>query len=110
MTDYEQQTQITNHMRVTPITQTSRVVCYKQIVYDDRQVEPMEYISLSMNIRDSTVLTTVNPIHGQTTIMIIDNNDSKLSSFQSAHCTPTTIHIKYYHSVSSVYIQWLWCV
>ena len=110
MTDYEQQTQITNHMRVIPITQTSRVVCYKQIVYDDRQVEPMEYISLSMNIRDSTVLTTVNPTYGQTAIKIIDNNDSKLSSFQSAHCTPTTIYTVLLLCVSSVYTVAVVCL
>ena len=80
MTDYEQQTQTTNRMRVTPITETSRVICYKQIVYDDRQVESVEYIGLSMNIRESTALTIVNSIYGQTSIKIIDNNDSKQSS------------------------------
>ena len=80
MTDYEQQTQTNNHMRATPITETSRVICYKQIVYDDRQVEPVEYIGLSMNIRESTALTIVNSIYGQTSIKIIDNNDSKQSS------------------------------
>ena len=88
MTDYEQQILAFNHMKNTPITEATRLICYNQTIYDDRQVEPVEYIGLTMAIRTSTVMTTVDPAYGQTSIKITDNSDSMFSlGNASYHCT-----------------------
>ena len=78
MTDYEQQTLAVNYMKNTPITETTRLICYNQTIYDDRRVEPVEYIGLTMAIRTSTVMTIVDPAYGQTSIKIT-NSDSTFS-------------------------------
>ena len=80
MSDYEEQTSFSNRIRHTVINATRRVICYNQIVYDDKRLEVSEYAGLTLAVRDSSVFTIVEREYDQVAIEIVDDdNDSKPS-------------------------------
>ena len=79
MTDYEEQTIAINRITDTVITATRRIICYNQTIYNDMRLEVAEYTGLGL-VPDnllSTVLTEVEPMYNESSILIIDD-DSKL--------------------------------
>ena len=76
-TDYAQQTRYTNLIDDIIIRQEMRVVCYNQSIYDDLRVELDEYAGLTLGVWDNrftTVLTLVEPMYDQASILILDND------------------------------------
>ena len=79
MTDYEEQTIAINRITDTVITATRRIICYNQTIYNDMRLEVAKYTGLGL-VPDnllSTVLTEVEPMYNESSILIIDD-DSKL--------------------------------
>ena len=75
--DFQQQTSIINIIRSTVITQTMRIVCYNQPIYEDLRLEPDEYAGLTLGVRMNqftTVLTFVQLMYDQASILILDND------------------------------------
>ena len=79
-TDYAQQTPATNVIDNTFITEEMRLICYNQPIYDDNCLELDEYAGLTLGVildnTLTTVLTEVQPMYDQASILIVDN-DSK---------------------------------
>ena len=60
-----------------PITQTTRVVCYNQAIYEDEAVEQDEFFSIAIIIQsDSAVGTEIDPDFSRALLKIVDNDDS----------------------------------
>ena len=79
--DYEEQTPVTNGLRDSSITESSRVVCYNQTVYCDPRLESTEYFGLAISVRESsTVRAEVDSVYGQTAVKILDDSASKFIS------------------------------
>ena len=76
-TDYEEQIRGTNRIRDTVINATRMIICYNQTIYDDMRLEASEYAGLTLAVRDSSVLTVVQPMYDQVTVQILDD-DSEL--------------------------------
>ncbi|CAI8053959.1 P-selectin [Geodia barretti] len=75
--DYQQQTAALNLIDDILISELNRIICYNQTIYDDTLVEANEYLGLSLGVRDggsTTVLTLVNPMYGEASILILDND------------------------------------
>ncbi|CAI8052754.1 hypothetical protein GBAR_LOCUS28872 [Geodia barretti] len=75
--DYAQQTSAVNVIDDTLITELMRIVCYSQPIYDDLRLELDEFVGLRLGVKDNeltTVLTTVQPMYDQTSILIVDND------------------------------------
>ena len=53
-----------------------RVVCYNQPIYEDMHVELEEYAGLTLGVIDilTTVVTIVQPMYDQASILIVDND------------------------------------
>ena len=67
----------TEQIKDIPITQTTRVVCYNQILYDDEKVEGDEYFRIKLIIQSgSTAGTIIQSSHSSAVVRIVDN-DSK---------------------------------
>ena len=62
----------------------------------------MEYAGLTLAVRDSSVLTEVQPVYNQTAIQIIDD-DSKL---HKKECSLIVLHI--YHD--GLYVSYKWYI
>ena len=83
MTDFEEQTEATNRIMNAEITGRGllliRIICYNQTIYNDMRLEVAEYTGLGLvpDNRLSTVLTEVEPMYNESSILIIDD-DSKL--------------------------------
>ena len=75
-TDYAQQIRFINAIDDEIISETSRVVCYNQTIYDDMRVEANEYAGLTLGVARATVLTVVEPMYDYAAILIVDD-DSK---------------------------------
>ena len=78
-TDYAQQTVADNVIDDTFITQEMRVLCYNQPIYEDMHVELDEYAGLTLGVIDNnniltTVVTIVQPMYDQASILIVDND------------------------------------
>ena len=76
-TDFAQQTIGVNAIDDIIIRQTMRIVCYNQPIYDDLRLEPHEYAGLTLGVRMSqftTVLTEVQPMYDQASILILDDD------------------------------------
>ena len=76
LTDYAQQTIGTNAIDDETITELMRIVCYNQSIYDDECLEEDEWLGLTLDVDDASVLTVVQPMYDQAAILIQDN-DSK---------------------------------
>ena len=75
MTDYEEQTIATNLIMGTKITAERRIVCYNQTIYNDMRLEVAEYTGLGLVPNTlSTVLTEVEPMYNESSILIIDDD------------------------------------
>ena len=75
--DYAQQPHAVNIIDDTVITELMRIVCYSQPIYDDLRLELDEYAGLSLGVKDNeltTVLTTVQPMYDQASILIVDDD------------------------------------
>ena len=58
-----------------PITQTTRVVCYTQAIYEDEAIEQDEFFSLVIIIQsESDARTVIDPNFSRTVFMIRDND------------------------------------
>ena len=83
-TDFAQQTRVVNVIDDIIITELKRTICYNQPIYDDLCLEPDEYAGLTLGVIDennfdqTTVLTEVEPLCDQVSILIVDN-DSEFS-------------------------------
>ena len=68
-----------NRIMNTAITETSRLICYDQITYDDIRLEVAEYAGLALAVRveETSVQTKVEPMYDNVAIRILDN-DSEL--------------------------------
>ena len=77
LTDYEEQIEGVNRIRNIVINATRRIICYNQFIYDDVRLETTEYAGLTLAIRDSSVLTRIQPMYDQVAIQILDD-DSEL--------------------------------
>ena len=78
-TDFAQQTPAVNVIDDTFITQEMRLICYNQPIYEDNCLEPDEFASLTLGVIDNnniltTVLTIVQPMYDQASILIVDND------------------------------------
>ena len=77
-TDFAQQTPATNVIDDTFIIQEMRLVCYNQPIYDDNCLELDEYAGLTLGVIDNNILTTVltivQPMYDQASILIVDND------------------------------------
>ena len=80
-TDYAQQTVAVNLIDNILIHEEMRIICYNQPIYEDMRVELDEYAGLTLGVIDNTfvttVLTVVEPMYDQVSILIQDN-DSEL--------------------------------
>ena len=79
-------------MLVASVTQSLKIVCYHQPIYDDICLEPIEYAGLGLSanpddffINPSSVLTIVKPIYHNCVIGIVDD-DSKFYFVQYVSC------------------------
>ena len=82
MTDYEEQIRGINRIRNKVINATRRLICYKQLIYDDIRLEMSEYAGLVLTVRDASVITLVQPSYDQVAIRILDDDSELLSSMQ----------------------------
>ena len=79
-TDYSQQTRAVNVIDGIIITEERRIICYNQPIYDDLCLEPDEYAGLTLGVIDeddedrTTILTEVEPMYDQASILIVDND------------------------------------
>ena len=76
MTDYEEHAIGISLIRDTRITATRRIICYNQTIYNDMRLEVAEYTGLGLvpNTFLSTVLTEVEPMYNESSILIIDDD------------------------------------
>ena len=75
-TDFAQQTPAINAIDDTFITAEMRLICYNQ---QDNCLEPNEFAGLTLGVVDNsnyltTVLTNVEPMYDQASILIVDND------------------------------------
>ena len=77
-TDFAQQTRAVNIIDDIIISEyRRRLICYNQPIYDDPCLEPDEYAGFTLGVIDgehTTVPTTVEPMYGQSAILILDND------------------------------------
>ena len=79
-TDFAQQTRAVNIIDDIIITEKRRIICYNQSIYDDPCLEPDEYAGLTLGVIDeddedrTTVLTELEPLYDQASILIVDND------------------------------------
>ena len=58
-----------------PITQTTRVVCYNQAIYEDETVEQDEFFSIIIIIQDNSAEgTVIDPAFSRAVFKIVDND------------------------------------
>ena len=76
MTDYEEQTIGINLIMDTKITETRRIICYSQTIYNDMRLEVAEYTGLGLIVDNtlSTIFTKVEPMYNENAILIIDDD------------------------------------
>ena len=72
--DYEEQIRGINRIRNIVINATRRIIFYDLPIYDDMRLEMSEYVGLTLDIRDSSVLTLVRPLYDQVAIRILDDD------------------------------------
>ena len=64
-----------NPIRNMVITETARVICYNQTIYDDDRVEEDEFFSLTLTVQDrSALITLVDPQLSSAVIKIVDDD------------------------------------
>ena len=75
-TDFAQQTGPVNAIDDVTITQLMRIVCYNQLIYEDLRLELAEYAGLTLGVNEvgTTVLTVVQPMYDEASILIVDND------------------------------------
>ena len=57
------------------ITETNRVICYNQTIYDDNRIEDDEYFSLILIVQTGSAMTTqVSPDFSTVLIKIVDDD------------------------------------
>ena len=65
----------TGQIKDFPITQTTRVVCYTQAIYEDETAEQDEFFSLVIMIQsESDPRTVIDPNFSRTVFTIRDND------------------------------------
>ena len=64
------------------ITETTRVICYNQTIYDDNRMEDDELFSLTLTVQEySTPSTQVDPLHSNAIVKIVDDDGQELQIF-----------------------------
>ena len=58
-----------------------RLICYNQPIYDDVRLELDEYAGLTLGVIDilTTVVTNVEPMYDQASVLILDNDSEIIS-------------------------------
>ena len=101
-TDFQQRTSLYELFNaITTISETVRVVCYNQIIYDDQSLEPDEYLGLTLGVRMASVVTLVEPMYDQASILILDDDGELIR------------HVFHHYidlSDQNTRLQWLWLV
>ena len=75
-TDFAQQTLAINLIDDILINATRRIICYNQPIYEDVRLELDEYAGLTLGVNNAmtTVLTIVEQMYDQVSILIQDND------------------------------------
>ena len=75
-TDFAQQTLSSNLIYNIIINATRRIICYNQPIYEDMHLELDEYAGLTLGVNNAmtTVLTKVELMYDQVSILIQDND------------------------------------
>ena len=75
-TDFAQQTLAINLIDDIIINATRRIICYNQPIYEDMHLELDEYAGLTLGVNNAmtTVLTIVELMYDQVSILIQDND------------------------------------
>ena len=75
-TDFAQQTLAINVIDDIIINATRRIICYNQPIYEDVRLELDEYAGLTLGVNNAmtTVLTIVELMYDQVSILIQDND------------------------------------
>ena len=75
LADYRPPVEGRNNIRNFPITDTNRVICYNQTIYDDDRMEEDEFFSLTLVVQEGSAMTAlVDPQLSSTVIRIIDDD------------------------------------
>ena len=81
----------------TPISQTSRIVCYDQVIYDDSRIEETEYMGLTLDVHLAVIHTKIAVDYHYSAIAIVDDDSEHLCISLPYLC------------VCSQRLQWAWC-
>ena len=75
LADYPPQIERFNVIMRMAITNTTRVLCYNQTIYDDDRMEEDEFFSLTLTIQTGSAMTTVvDPQLSSAVIKIVDDD------------------------------------
>ena len=78
----------------SPITDTTRVVCYTQSIYEDEAVEQDEFFSLILSIQSTSAeMTAIDPNFRRALFKIVDNDDS--DSALPGMISASVLHVLY---------------
>ena len=69
-----------NPIRDMVITETTRVICYNQTIYDDNHVEDDEFFSLTLTVQDGSALITLVDTQLSSAVIKILDDDGELKS------------------------------
>ena len=72
--DYAQQTISFNAINYKTITELMRIVCYDQLIYDDRRLEDDEWLGLTLSVDRASMFTVTRSMYDQAAILIQDND------------------------------------
>ena len=75
LADYRPVVEGRNQIRETPITDTTRVICYNQIIHDDKRIEEDEFFGLSLILRVGTHERTEVDSELNSVLVKIEDND-----------------------------------
>ena len=77
LADYPPPVKGLNSIRNMAITNTTRVICYNQTIYDDDRMEEDEFFSLTLTVQDRSAMTTVVDPHLSSAVIRIVDDDGK---------------------------------
>ena len=92
-------------IRDFPITETTRVVCYNQEIYDDEEAEVDEFFSVILIIQDRSDDRTVINEFGRAVFTIKDNDGIGMLALPT---NQFVLHNIVVH-ISTVLVAWLIC-
>ena len=79
----------------TPISQTSRIVCYDQVIYDDSRIEETEYMGLTLDVHLAMIHTKIAVDYHYSAIAIVDDDSEHLCISLRFELTCVFVHSGY---------------